>query len=271
MKTNSIKAKHVYSEKKQNTVYLKQNNKTWFPINFQWIPVVKLNNELNLKTNKMKNLIILPILALLVFTTSCSNNDDTVFGSGNLISETRTVDQFTKIKSEGIFEVTVTQGASQSIEITADNNIIDLVKTSVNSNELKLYLDEDYNYNGITIQANITVTSLNSLRNFGAGDMYVHNIDNISVFIIENEGSGNIEIDGVSNSLTIQNQGSGDILSFDFIVNNCEIVIEGSGDVEITCSNNLDVNIEGSGNVYYKGTPSINTAISGSGSVLNAN
>jgi hypothetical protein len=112
---------------------------------------------------------------------------------------------------------------------------------------------------------------LNSLRNFGAGDMYVHNIDNISVFIIENEGSGNIEIDGVSNSLTIQNQGSGDILSFDFIVNNCEIVIEGSGDVEITCSNNLDVNIEGSGNVYYKGTPSINTAISGSGSVLNAN
>jgi lipid-binding SYLF domain-containing protein len=44
----------VYSDKKQNTDYFKQNNEEWFPINFQWILVIKLNNELNLKTNKMK-------------------------------------------------------------------------------------------------------------------------------------------------------------------------------------------------------------------------
>ena len=49
MKKNTIKTKHVYSEKKQNTIYLKQKNEKWFPINFQWIPGVKLNNELNIK------------------------------------------------------------------------------------------------------------------------------------------------------------------------------------------------------------------------------
>lgn len=52
MKKKSIKTKQVYSEKKENTVYMKTNNQIWFPINFQWIPIVRLNNELNIKTKK---------------------------------------------------------------------------------------------------------------------------------------------------------------------------------------------------------------------------
>jgi len=46
---NSIKTNLVYSGNTHNTVYLKVNNEKWFPINFQWIPVINLNNELNKK------------------------------------------------------------------------------------------------------------------------------------------------------------------------------------------------------------------------------
>ncbi len=92
MKTNSITRKHVYSAIKQNTVDFKKNNETWFPINIKWIPVVKLNNELNIKTNKMKNLVILPIVLLLTLISSCSK--DTIYGSGDLISESRNVVDF---------------------------------------------------------------------------------------------------------------------------------------------------------------------------------
>lgn len=219
----------------------------------------------------MKNLMMLPILMLLVCITSCSDDDDTLIGSGNLKTETRTVDTFTKISSEGVFDVTVTQGTSQSLEITADDNIIGLVRTSISNNELRLHLNENYDYRNITIRANISVASLNGLRNFGVGDMYILDVDNNGTFSIENEGSGNIEIDGVSMGLTIRNQGSGDISGFDFFVNDCTIDIEGSGDVKINCSDNLDVDIEGSGNVYYKGFPNINISIEGSGRVINFN
>lgn len=248
-----------------------QSENEWHPINFQWIPLVKLNQELNLKTRKMKNLFMLPILILLACITSCSDDDDTLIGSGNLTTATRTVDTFTKINSEGVFEVTVTQGASQSVEITADDNIIGQVRASVSNNELRLRLNENYNYRDITVRANITVVNLNGLTNSGIGDMYIHNVDNNGAFSIDNEGTGNIEIDGVSTSLAVKNQGSGNISGFDFLVNDCTIDIEGSGDVKISCSDNLDVDIEGSGDVYYKGTPTINTNITGSGSVINAN
>jgi hypothetical protein len=134
-----------------------------------------------------------------------------------------------------------------------------------------LRLNENYNYRDITVRANITVVHLNEITNSGVGAMHIHNIDNNGPFSIDNEGTGNIEIDGVSTGVTIRNQGSGDILGFNFLVNDCTIDIVGTGDVEISCSDNLDVDIEGNGNVYYKGTPTINTNITGSGSVIDAN
>ena len=79
MKTKTNKTKHVYSDKKENTVYLKQKNEKWFPINFQWIPTIKLNNELYTKTNKMKRLFFLPIVLLALLVSSCS--EDTIDGS----------------------------------------------------------------------------------------------------------------------------------------------------------------------------------------------
>ena len=270
MKTNTIKIKHVYSEKKENTVYFKQKNETWFPINFQWIPVVNLNNELNLKTNKMKNLVILPVVLLLTLISSCSR--DTIYGSGDMVSEFRDVDYFTKLSSEGVFDVNITQGTSQSIEIIANDNIIHKVKTRVVNNELKLYLDSDNDtYRDIILQANIVVTRLNGLKNSGTGNIYAYNIEEEGSFSIGNSGTADITAEGSASSLNAKNEGSGEIFGFDFFVEDCSIDIEGSGSVEISCSENLDVDIEGSGNVYYKGNPTIDTTISGSGSVLNEN
>ena len=60
-------------------------------------------------------------------------------------------------------------------------------------------------------------------------------------------------------------------MAFDFLVNDCNIEIEGSGDVEVSCSDNLNVEIDGSANVYYKGTPTIDTDIRGSGYVIQSN
>ncbi len=42
MKEKSLQTKHVFTE--NNKVYLK-NSKDWSPINFQWIPIVKLQEK----------------------------------------------------------------------------------------------------------------------------------------------------------------------------------------------------------------------------------
>ena len=247
---------------------MKKNNEKWFPINFQWIPVVKLNNELNIKTNKMKNLLILPMIFLLISISSCS--DDTIIGSGDITSEFRNVANFSKVSSEGIFVVNIIQGSSQSVEIIADNNILSKVKSKVVNDELRLYLDNN-TFNNISLEANITVTRLNSLKNSGAGNMYVRNIDEPGEFRINNSGSADILIQGSATSFNIKNEGSGSIEGFDFFVNDCNVEIDGSGNVKVSCTDNLKVDIDGSGSVYYIGNPTIDADISGSGQVINDN
>ncbi|MDD7885722.1 hypothetical protein [Flavivirga sp. 57AJ16] len=46
-KTNRINSQYVHS--KNNKVYLKADNETneWYPINFQWIPIIALNKNMS--------------------------------------------------------------------------------------------------------------------------------------------------------------------------------------------------------------------------------
>jgi len=81
--------------------------------------------------------IIISISILLFSVSACTK--DTIVGSGTPISEFRNVTDFTKVSSEGVFEVAITQGDVQSVEIIADDNIIHRVKTEVVDNELRLY------------------------------------------------------------------------------------------------------------------------------------
>ena len=68
----------------------------------------------------MKNSIL--IVVLLSFMVSCS--EETIVGSGNIVSEEREVISFSRINNEGVIDMEITQGDSQFIEITADDNVI---------------------------------------------------------------------------------------------------------------------------------------------------
>lgn len=195
---------------------------------------------------------------------------DTIEGSGSSISEIRNVTEFTKVSSEGVFEVTVTHGNSQSAEITANDNIIQRLKTEVVDNELRLYLD-DRNYKDISLKANIVAERINSIKNTGIGDFVISNVDENGNFNISNSGTGNISITGNAESLTLENVGDGKFNGFEFIVLNCSAKIIGSGDCEVHPISTLNVDIEGSGDVYYKGTPAIEANIAGSGKVIDTN
>lgn len=204
-----------------------------------------------------------------LFLASCTD-DDKINGSGNLVNETREVNEFTRVSSEGVFEVNITEDESQLVEVTADDNVMQYVKTTVSSNQLSLYL-KDGNYGNITLKSDIKVADLNGISNSGTGNIKAYNVDEEADFNVLNSGTANITIQGESDGLEIMNEGTGDFKGFDFEVNSCQVENIGSGDIQVNCKESLDIKITGSGNVYYKGHPSINVDISGSGKVIDAN
>ena len=123
----------------------------------------------------------------------------------------------------------------------------------------------------MSFEAHITVLDLKGIENSGAGDMYVTNNFDVETFRVFNSGSANMYLEGSTDNLGIENEGSGSILAEDMASENANIKNIGSGEIEVTCESNLDVSIEGSGNVYYHGHPAINVQVEGSGNLINDN
>jgi len=210
------------------------------------------------------------VIILVVFSSLFGCSEDKFVGSGDTISEFRYVDFFNEVSSEGTFNVTITKSDEQTVEIIADNNIMQRIRTDVINGKLKLHL-ADGSYNNVHLEAHITVLDLKAVENSGAGNMHIYNNNDEETFKAINSGSASIYLEGSCDYLDILNEGSGSILGYNMLAENCNIKIEGSGDVEVNCESNLDIRIEGSGVVYYRGNPSINTDISGSGEIINDN
>ncbi|WP_293295702.1 GIN domain-containing protein [Allomuricauda sp.] len=208
------------------------------------------------------------IALAVVFLVSCTSDD--ISGSGVPTTENRDLNAFIAVSADGIADVNIVQGNAQSVKVTADDNIIGLVKTEVKDGILEVYLSSGHNYKNIDVSLEIMAKGLNGVANKGSGTMKVDNVDNPE-FYLNNSGSGDISLSGASNTLRIENEGSGRISGFTFLADTCAIEAIGSGDVEISCMDELDVIIDGSAKVFYKGNPLITKNISGSGNVIDGN
>ncbi len=248
-------------------------------------------------------------VALLLFVLlfpSCEL--DCTKGSGNVISETRVVNFFDEIEMRGAFDLRLTQADEFSLVIEAEDNILPLIDTRVNSQD-RLVIDTDGcirtnertvlfvsapNIEEIRIDGSgdvtaVTTLDFNSLRVDinGSGDVDIDSlftnfaevnidgsgdvmVDYIDAVTInvEVQGSGDIDFSGFSNDFNVDIEGSGNVDALNLVTEKCAIDISGSGDCEITATDELGIIIRGSGSVYYRGDPVITSSIAGSGDII---
>lgn len=182
------------------------------------------------------------------------------------------------------------QGNKQTIEIKAQQNIIDNIKKEVKDDIWNISYKENVRDHE-PIHIYITLTNLTKATISGSGDIIGEtkftNLDNLKLATsgsgdIKLEvyskstaaaitGSGNILVKGSADNNTVSITGSGDFKGYDFLVNTSKVQITGSGNSQVTAKENLDISITGSGDVYYRGTPSLKSRIVGSGDVYSKN
>jgi hypothetical protein len=241
---------------------------------------------LNKRTMK-KSLIVLVVAAILFIFPSCQK----VTGRGPLVTETRPVSNFTGVSSEMSGKVNFSIAPTFKVEITAQQNILDVTRTNVTGGVLHI----DFK-NGVRVREhedltiNITAPAADYFRLSGSGNMDVNgdivasnlqlilsgsgNI-NVQKAVIANKidadisGSGNLNvINGSAINDDLKISGSGKIDLANVTAENGSIRITGSGDMRVALSKKLDATITGSGFVYYHGNPVITTKITGSGKLI---
>ncbi len=212
--------------------------------------------------------------------------DPTVRGTGEPVTRKITVAMLNGITLQGSMDVIVTKGDTQRVEITAQPNLIDLVKTKVDNGMWDITTAPGYSTDRDFI-VHLTVPMLNTVINEGSGGIscgQVFNtgkthlavngsgsiaIDTLHEGLLEVliHGSGSVRVDGTARELQVDGRGSGDLRAFGLAANEAEITLDGSGGVELTAISSLEARLSGSGSLRYKGKPEVDASVEGSGSV----
>ena len=236
----------------------------------------------------MKMKIIISAVVLALSLNACIK--DVINGSGPQVTEQRNVSNYTAIDLQLNATIHYTEADTFSMEIIAQQNILNEISTDVNDGKLIIRLPWDtkiISYDAITI--NISAPAVSDFTISGSGNIFSSNMlhvlnsdfnisgsGKIAITSIETNdidarisGSGKLEVNGGNSTnadITISGSGNADIENV--LCEHVKTTTSGSGDCRVYASNTLDVKISGSGKVYYAGNPTITKNISGSGKLI---
>ena len=210
----------------------------------------------------MKKLILLSILLIV----GCSSIKNNIQGSGNIISESRELNNFTSIILLGSIDVNIKTSESNNCVVVADDNLIPYIKTEVVNNKLNISLNESYSSEEKLV-VNINTPNYDEVSLSGSGNINILDFknNNLSLNI---SGSGNITGNGEVETLVVKINGSGNLMSKEIKSKSATITINGSGDGEVFASDSISTKINGSGNIKNFGNPeNVDSIINGSGNI----
>lgn len=244
----------------------------------QLIEQVRLTNEI---------IILSTISTILLVLISGCIMPGCIQGSGNYVSENRTVDDFRSIELSGIGDVYLTQG-EKNLRIEAEDNIINQIKTDVAGGRLSIYHRAACINSHQPIKIFVSTPELDSLSVSGSGRIISQSPIKSDALSLGISGSGNMELDMVCRDLETIISGSGGVLlkgeaaynkiiisgsgamhGYDLWTDRTQATISGSGIAEINVRHELSTLISGSGSIYIKGNPTnVSQTVSGSGRVI---
>jgi len=202
-----------------------------------------------------------------------------VIGSGNLETEQYAFTNFTKIEISSAFEFEIKQSGSYSINVTADDNVIDRVQISQDGQTLKIRVGGvPTSFRSVTLKALVTMPQLGGLTVSGATRGIVSGFNSTEAVSIAVSGASRVTGDitagdigfDVSGASTVQLEGSADDMvavvsgacTFnldDFTVNNADVNISGVSTGTINLDGRLDANVSGASTLLYIGDPVMGT------------
>ncbi|HZY39581.1 MAG TPA: head GIN domain-containing protein [Mucilaginibacter sp.] len=204
--------------------------------------------------------------------SSCMLN--CVHGSGNMKTENRKVGDFNRLSISGVYKVVLKQDSSLGVTITADDNLLKYIKTTVSGGKLRIYSKRNFcNEGELTLSIGVRnleelsasgVVEVNSDGKINAKDMHFDlsgaskitmdiNAANVTT---SGEGASELNLKGQATSHNIDLSGDGKVYALDFVVGSCEIESSGVGHCEVNVLNSLSIHSSGASEVKYRGNPS---------------
>jgi len=215
-------------------------------------------------------------------------NNYIVMGSGNIVTESFDVSDFSKVSLESQGDIFITQVDDYSLVIETDDNIMQQLTVVVSedtlvigkksqvfqlrpSDSIKIMLSMP-ELEKISVSGAATIKSVNQINSekltlsiSGAGESNLDlNVQELNTII---SGAAKSILRGKAKVHNIEISGFGEINAFELETEKTDITSSGAGEAELFVTQDLDIQISGAGDIAYKGNPSITQTVSGAGKI----
>lgn len=211
--------------------------------------------------------------------------------SDTIISEARSVSGFSSIDMSTFGTVVITQGSTESVNISGSDNLVPLIKTSVSNGTL--LIDTEGSVNIVPGSTNklkqlvitIALKDLTSIKLSGLGDIQVDALSTPTLGIVMGgagrvqikqlttdsldvtmSGLGSVELSGEAKQAKLDISGAGSVTAPDLKIQTANVSVPGLGSATLWVTDTLTGTISGAGSVEYYGNPHANTNSTGLGS-----
>lgn len=201
-------------------------------------------------------------LLILVCLSACNvvtdpDNDDTLVGSGSIVTEQRTVTGFDRISLEGVGRVIIDQTGSESLTITTDDNLIPHLTSEVRNGQLIIGVTGNTSLDPTDdIVFRLTVNSLDEIDVSGVGTIDVTGLASSSLRTIIT-GVATMTVGGTTDTQHITITGVATYLAEN--LQSRVATLDGTGvlTVVVRATERLDGNVCGVGSIEYFGNPAV--------------
>lgn len=174
-------------------------------------------------------------------------------GSGTAKTETRDVSGFEGIQASGAVNVEITVQKEFSVQVEADDNLLQNIKTEISGDNLKIYSEGSISPK-TRINIKVSMPELHSLELSGASDVIVSNVKSDSLKL-EASGASKIKVDGEATNLESEASGASAIDAEGLKVEIAEVEANGASKTIVFAVNELKADASGASTIYYTGDP----------------
>ena len=214
------------------------------------------------------------ILALLMTSCNFDMNWVGVKGNGNVITKERTLNgTFNEIKISRGLDVYLTQSATESIEVQADENLHDIIITKIEGNVLKIYADENISYSSAQ-KVMVNFENISRISATSGSDVFSTNLITVKDLELKVTSGSDMELEintktvdckstsgadlklsGSTNQLFAESTSGSDIDAGDLIANTCNAKATSGSEIIVNAKEKLYASTSSGADITYYGKP----------------
>lgn len=189
-----------------------------------------------------------------------------VIGSGRFVTESRRAEGFTAI-AVAAGRVVVTRGSVESLEITAEDNILPLIESTVINGRLTLGLRSGSGATNVHgVEYRITMRDLREIHAGGASRIDANGIE-ASHLIVNLSGASTFSGSGSVNRMDLNLSGASRVQAPELTAHTATAMLSGASVALVRVTDSLVVHASGASVVEFLGDPAVEAETSG-GSIV---